>query len=104
FSIRLLVPPGSALLGRPDTSEWLGPLDAANFTHTWAHPDPRLDALQREVAALVEAAERDGADPVETCHAIRALAHAAKGEPAPARRAAPAARKRVPRLTESWFC
>src|SRR5438874_1763861 len=53
FSIRLLVPPGSALLGRPDTRDWLGPLDAANFTYTWAHPDPRLDALQREVAALV---------------------------------------------------
>jgi hypothetical protein len=105
FSIRLLVPPGSALLDRPDTADWLGPLDAANFTYTWRHPDPRVDDLQRAVAATVEAAERDGADPVETFAAIEALAHAAKGEPAPRRRGGVlTARRRVPRLTEHWFC
>ncbi|HEX5501286.1 MAG TPA: CUAEP/CCAEP-tail radical SAM protein [Thermomicrobiales bacterium] len=105
FSIRLLVPPGSALLDQPDTATWLGPLDAANFTHTWRHPDPRVDDLQRAVAATVEAAERDGADPVETFAAIEALAHTARGALAPRRRGGVlTARGRVPRLTESWFC
>ena len=105
FSIRLLVPPGSALLDRPGTLAWLGPLDAANFTYTWRHPDPRLDELQRAVAATVEAAERDGRDPVETFQAIKDLAYAAKGELAPSRRGGVlTARRRVPRLTESWFC
>lgn len=107
FSIRLLVPPGSALLDRPDSAAWLGPLDEAAFTHRWAHPDPRLDELQRRVAATVEAGERDGADPVDTFHAIKALAHAAKGElPPPARGGVLTARRAraVPKLTESWFC
>jgi radical SAM superfamily enzyme YgiQ (UPF0313 family) len=105
FSIRLLVPPGSALLDQPDTAEWLGPLDEAAFTWTWRHPDPRLDQLQREVAAVVEAAARRDADAHETFARIKALAWAVKGEPSPAvtrRRTTPAGAP--PRLTESWFC
>lgn len=105
FSIRLLVPPGSALLGRPDTAAWLGPLDQANFTYRWAHPDPRLDELQRQVAAVVERGERDGADPAATFHDIKALAYAAAGRIPPASRGGVlTARRAVPRLTESWFC
>ncbi|MBX6343072.1 MAG: radical SAM protein, partial [Thermomicrobiaceae bacterium] len=77
FSIRLLVPPGSALLDRPETAEWLGPLDEAAYTYTWTHPDPRVDALQRDVAAIVEAAASADADPYETFAAIRARAYAA---------------------------
>jgi radical SAM superfamily enzyme YgiQ (UPF0313 family) len=107
FSIRLLVPPGSALLARPDSAAWLGPLDAAAFTHRWAHPDPRLDALQRQVAATAERAAREAVDPAETFAAIGALAYAVAGRPAPPRRGgagARAARGSAPGLTESWFC
>ncbi len=52
YTIRLLVPPGSALLNEADAASWVGPLDEAAFTYTWAHPDPRMDALQRAVTAL----------------------------------------------------
>lgn len=107
FSIRLLVPPGSALMDRPDTANWLGPLDEAAFTYRWRHPDPRVDDLQRAVAAVVEDAARDGSAPDETFYAIKALAHAARGEtaPLPRRRGGVlAARRPVPGLTESWFC
>ncbi len=109
FSIRLLVPPGSALLDRPDTARWLGPLDAASFTYEWRHPDPRLDELQRAVAAVVEEGERDGADPVETFGRIKALAyaHAGRDEPVETRHTRGGvltARRPVPKLTESWFC
>jgi radical SAM superfamily enzyme YgiQ (UPF0313 family) len=106
FSIRLLVPPGSALLDRPDTASWLGTLDAAAFTYRWRHPDPRLDELQRAIAAVVEAGERDKADPLETFAAIKELAWVARGEPAPLPRSSGVllARRPVPGLTESWFC
>lgn len=107
FSIRLLVPPGSALLDRADTPDWLGPLDAAAFTYRWQHPDPRLDELQRAVAAVVEEGERDKIAPAETFQAIKALTWEARGEPAPLPRASGGvllARRPVPGLTESWFC
>src|SRR5256714_630006 len=80
FSIRLLVPPGSALLDAPDSKSWLGELDAAAYTYSWQHPDPRMDELQRQVAALVEKAERVEGDPIETFFSIKALALAANGQ------------------------
>lgn len=108
FSIRLLVPPGSSLLARPDTARWLGPLDEAAFTYRWAHPaDPRLDELQRAVAATVERAGRDDEAPADTFARIVALAWAVGDEPAPLLRprgGVLTARKPVPGLTESWFC
>ena len=54
YTIRLLVPPGSYLLNRPEMKPHLGPLDQASFSYRWAHPDPRMDRLQKEVSALVE--------------------------------------------------
>ncbi|MGN6810999.1 MAG: CUAEP/CCAEP-tail radical SAM (seleno)protein [Thermomicrobiales bacterium] len=107
YSIRLLIPPGSALLDQPDTADWLGPLDEANLTYRWRSPDPRLDDLQRAVAAVADQAERERADPDETFAAITALAYAAAGElpSLPARRGGVLTRRRpVPKLTESWFC
>jgi radical SAM superfamily enzyme YgiQ (UPF0313 family) len=107
FSIRLLVPPGSSLLDRPDTADWLGPLDEAAFTHRWSHADARIDDLQRAIAAVVEQAERDNADPADTFARIKGLTWAASGEPLPlprVRGGVATIRKPVPGLTESWFC
>ncbi len=105
FSIRLLVPPGSALLDQPEAAEWVGALDAAAFTWTWKNHDPRVDALQREVAAIVEGAESASCEPEETFERIKAAAWAMAGVAPPT-----VERKRTrppgqpPRLTESWFC
>ena len=105
FSIRLLVPPGSALLDQPGADEWSGPLDEASFTHTWLHPDPRLDQLQRDIAAIVERAERDDSTPGDTFERIKGLSWSVAGEPPRAitkKRSGPAGQP--PRLSESWFC
>jgi radical SAM superfamily enzyme YgiQ (UPF0313 family) len=106
FSIRLLIPPGSAILDAPDSPRWLGELDAAAYTYRWHHPDPRMDALQREVAALVEQAERQRRDPIETFFAIKALALAAAGQDMRVSTAIQhyGPRHPIPHLTESWFC
>lgn len=103
LSIRLLLPPGSPLIQAPDAAEWLGDLDAAHFTYRWTHPDPRLDVLQAEVAALVAAADQ-AAEPVEaTFAAIRTRAYALAEHEPPQWPAAPV-RPAPPRLTENWFC
>jgi hypothetical protein len=106
FAIRLLVPPGSALAAQPEASRWLGPLDAANFSHTWRHPDPRLDDLHAAVTALVEQATRARQGSAATLAAIRSLAEAAAGRLLRSTRDVQAVRVRPapPRLTETWFC
>lgn len=105
LSIRLLIPPGSALL---DTMEpqLLGELDAAAYTYRWRHPDPRMDQLHEKIAALVEAAEQCKADPVETFFHVKALAFAQQGQDFPVSHTMQhyGTRKVLPHLTETWFC
>lgn len=106
LSIRLLIPPGSALLDAPDSGQWLGELDAAAYTYRWRHPDPRMDALHMDVAALVAEAEQHHADPVETFFLVKALALAAGGQAITVADAIASygQQKVLPHLSESWFC
>jgi len=107
YAIRLLVPPGSALLSRAAIQPHLGALDPAAFTYRWTHPDPRMDRLHREVSAIVEAAARDGEQPDVTLRRVRERAVAAGDEHGARARSAVTIRpvpSRTPRLTEPWFC
>jgi radical SAM superfamily enzyme YgiQ (UPF0313 family) len=106
LSIRLLIPPGSALLDAPDRQLWLRGLDAAAYTYRWQHPDPRMDELHGKVSALVEEAQRRAADPIETFFHIKALALATQGQDMCVSCGIGnyGARKVVPHLTETWFC
>jgi radical SAM superfamily enzyme YgiQ (UPF0313 family) len=107
LSLRLLVPPGSALLSAPDIAPFLGPLEAEALSYRWTHPDPRMDRLEADVAALVEAAAHDGAPPATTFGRIHRLAATVAGVPdeGPAPRAIGLRpRREPPHLTEAWFC
>jgi hypothetical protein len=106
LSIRLLVPPGSALLDISDSQQWLGKLDPAAYTYLWQHPEPHMDDLHKKVASLVEEAERMKADPVETFFQVKALSLAAQGKDFSVSQATQryGSRKVLPHLTESWFC
>lgn len=105
YAIRLLVPPGSALLDRPETFTWLGPLDQEAFTYRWDHPDPRMDELHRKVSRLVEEADQAQEDAAITFHRLRPLAGVAAGAPSSALpEPVSLKRRRIPKLTESWFC
>jgi radical SAM superfamily enzyme YgiQ (UPF0313 family) len=105
YSIRLLIPPGSAILDLPDTDAWLGPLDPASYSYQWNHPDPRMDKVYRQVSARVEEAVRTHGDTLTTFYEIRALAASVAGVPAqiPPPEARPVL-PIVPGLTEAWFC
>jgi radical SAM superfamily enzyme YgiQ (UPF0313 family) len=103
LSIRLLVPPGSLLLEEPALRAAFGEDRASALGHAWVHPDPRMDALQREIADLVAADTRGGVDPATSFATIhrRVAARAGLETPPPARQLA---RRKAPRLSEPWFC
>lgn len=105
FAIRLLVPPGSALLASAAMRPFLGALDEAAFMWRWTHPDARMEALHAAASAAVERAGRVLEDPRDTFDEICRLAHdLAKTRPPRARGHAPPEARRAPRLSEPWFC
>jgi hypothetical protein len=106
YTIRLLIPPGSALLRTVDIQAVLGPLDQASFQYPWRHSDPRLDKLHQQVSAAVEQSGTTAEFPEDIFRQLRSLAYHCAGR---RRDAAPASevvhgRRLSPRLTESWFC
>jgi hypothetical protein len=105
YTIRLLVPPGSLLADSPAMRPHLRELVEADFCYRWTHPDPRMDALEAHVAALVAEATERGEDPALTFHRLRAVAAAAAGvPPGPPPPVPDPKRPRAPRLSEPWFC
>ena len=106
LSIRLLIPPGSALLNEPDNAAWLGELDAGEYTYRWMHPDPQMDELQRKIAQQVEQAECLQGNTIETFLRVKVLVHAAQETRVSVFKALRSygTPKVLPHLTESWFC
>lgn len=106
YTIRLLVPPRSSLLSRPEIHAYLGPLVEGKFTYEWTHPDPRMDQLYRNVGWLVEQAAGRHEDPALTFQRVREAAYEIHGERPHRARGAPLPEvlERAPRLTEAWFC
>ncbi len=103
LSIRLLIPPNSALLETCEPGT-LGNLDPANFSYVWRHPDPRMDELQARVTLIAEGAT--AGDARDAFAAVERLAYKLAGRTAPVSpRTAPVRlRPTPPRLTEDWFC
>jgi len=110
YCIRLLVPPGSLLLGSGTLEGALGPYDTEGLGWTWESPDPRLDAVQREFAAIAVQAAAEQWSAATAHQTLRAAADAGLGRsdrPAPVvpeQMRATLAPDDRPRLTEAWFC
>jgi len=101
LAIRLLVPEGSRLLELDDMRERAGAFDATTLTYKWTHTDPRVDQLQRDVAATV--GRRLVSERRTVFEEITTLAHERAGLP---RAAAPRASEgqSVPYRDEPWYC
>ena len=112
YSVRLLVPPGSALLTPPYThptpmAQFLGSLNQQKFQHTWAHPDPRMDSLQQAVTKVVENSTKAKEDPEHTFYRLWELVYDTAGLSFASLNKTMSMnpqRVRPPRMTEPWFC
>lgn len=103
LAIRLLVPQGSELLKLPGFMKFLGAFDPKLLGYPWRHTDARVDALQKDIQALVAEAEANGMARRDSFTRIWQVAHTAAGLSAPA---LPEAGAAVPgaRLSEPWYC
>jgi radical SAM superfamily enzyme YgiQ (UPF0313 family) len=109
YAIRLLIPPGSALLNQPaqygSIERFLGPLDQAGFQYRWRHPDPRMDELHQDISSAVEDAAKAEEDPFDTFYRLRAMTYRKARRTVPAvYRSRRAQKSRPPRMSEPWFC
>jgi hypothetical protein len=91
----------------------LDALDEERLTYGWRHPDPRMDALQASLTALVEADatrhahdSEDATDALEVFARVKQAALAAAGANLDDRpiEVLPQPSRFVPGLAESWFC
>lgn len=105
YAIRLLIPAGSRLLELPEVAHLVQPFDLGSLVYPWAHPDPAVDALQRDVLALTGQAAAAGTarssffDDLWTL-ATGAARQAGRGRVSGARPVLPPA----PQLSEPWYC
>lgn len=108
YAIRLLIPPGSALLNQSEPRRSLeaciGPLDQAGFQYHWTHPDPRMDQLHRDISSAVEETAKSGEDAVATFSRLRNMTYRMAGRDV----TSTVPRRRLqhgpPRMSEPWFC
>jgi hypothetical protein len=106
LALRLLIPSGSLLLELPEVRAMAGPFDDAALIHPWRHREPDVDALQRDVMAMVREESARGAsrrDIFERADEIAARACGGNSIAVPIESNAPA-RAAVPFLTEPWYC
>jgi hypothetical protein len=102
LAIRLLIPEGSKLLDLDEVKSLVAGFDPATLAYGWAHPDPRVDELQRDVAALVGV--KIASDRRVLFEEISALAHDRAGVPRTMDTSARSPRRAVPYLSEPWYC
>ncbi|MGH9602754.1 MAG: radical SAM protein, partial [Terriglobales bacterium] len=104
--LRLLIPARSRLLELEEVQELIGPFDETALCYRWKHPDPRVDQLQREVAAMIEKKGDDGSERSAIFSETWKLARRTLKQSIPTLPVVPlvASRATIPYLTEPWFC
>jgi len=104
YTIRLLVPPGSALLDQSDIRTFSGDLDQPNFQYHWSHPDIRMDRLHELATTAVQEGTRAGEDPEALFDRLRALSYKVADRREPEVCGRVRGKQPTPRMTEPWFC
>jgi radical SAM superfamily enzyme YgiQ (UPF0313 family) len=101
LAIRLLIPNGSRMLEVDEVRRLADRFDPVTLTYRWAHPDPRVDALQRELSDMVGVRLNNVRAAV--FDEIRRIAFERAGRAVPHEKAI-RDRATVPYLNEPWYC
>jgi radical SAM family protein len=101
LAIRLLIPRGSRLLELDEVRALAHQFDPKTLSFLWSHPDPRVDALQQDVAAIV--GRRLTSNRHEAFEAISDLAHDRAAVPR-LETVVSGDSKPVPYMDEPWYC
>jgi radical SAM superfamily enzyme YgiQ (UPF0313 family) len=96
WGLRLLITHGSRLLELPEVRGLVGSFDRRTLTFPWAHDDPRVDRLQRDIAQLIGI--RAGRSRHAVFSEVSALAARRPLHEPRLDRAA------IPYLDEPWYC
>jgi hypothetical protein len=100
-----VIPAGSRLVHLPDVRAMVEPFDSAALVFPWKHEDARVDALAREISALVQRGESLKLSRTEIFSHIRRAAYAAAGKRAQNGNGVSIAKSTpVPYLNEPWYC
>ena len=79
YAIRLLIPPGSALLNQSEQpgsiEKFLGPLDQAGSNITGRTSDPRMDQFIRTSVRRSKRRPKQSEDPFDTFYRLRAITY-----------------------------
>jgi hypothetical protein len=105
YAIRLLIPAGSRLLELPDVRALVAPFAEAALAYPWAHPDPAMDQLYRDVMRAV----RVRRPRPEAFQLVWQLAEAALAAPIGGRKYFVTTQRRpdrepIPSMSEPWYC
>ena len=101
WAIRLLVTDGSPLLELDEIRAVASSFNAQSLTFPWQHPDPRVDALQQEIATLV--GRQLTSSRYTTFARVWDAAHRTAGVMA-THTQPPVSRAAIPYLNEPWYC
>lgn len=96
LALRLLIPPGSRLLGLDDVRSRIEHFDAAGLLYRWKHDDPGMDSLARAALQEVHRAQKAGLSRTVVFARVWRLAFAEELQIPP--------RATVPYLNEPWYC
>lgn len=104
LAIRLLIPAGSRLLELAEVRELASRFDPQALSYRWNHPDPRMDALQRELLLFIHDGECRGLSRQDLFSGIWKRAQGEFSRSPIRARPPRLARAAVPYLTEPWYC
>jgi radical SAM superfamily enzyme YgiQ (UPF0313 family) len=107
YAIRLLIPASSRLLELPEVQRLVQDFDEQALCYRWAHPDPRVDDLQRQIMKVVQRAGAKKESRRAIYSQVLSLAAQAAGAPSAKfwelNHGLPLA-PIPPHMSEPWYC